>query len=116
MVAKVVNIVIDQGFDFSKTYELPDNTTGAPLNITGYGVTASLKKSYASSTSVSFFSTIVDAENGIIEITLPKEESVGLRPGRYVYDIAMQQGGLDSAFDRLKKIEGMVLVNPGVTT
>jgi hypothetical protein len=115
MAVYVSNIVIEQGYDFSTTYELSDATTNGPLNMVGYGITAQLRKSYSSSSSLIFTSSIVDSFNGLIKIELSKEQTTSLKPGRHVYDIAIQPGGLDSELDRSKAIEGMALVRPGVT-
>jgi hypothetical protein len=115
MAVYVSNIVIEQGYDFSTTYELSDATTNGPLNMVGYGITAQLRKNYSSSSSVIFSSSIVDSVAGVIKIELSKEHTTLLRPGRYVYDIAIQSDGLDSNSDRTKAIEGMALVRPGVT-
>ncbi len=115
MAVYISNIVIEQGYDFNTIYELSDALTDGPMNITGYGITAQLRKSYSSSSAVSFTSSIVDSANGVIKIELSKEQTALLRPGRHVYDIAIQPGGLESNSDRSKAIEGMALVRPGVT-
>lgn len=115
MAVYVSNIVIEQGFDFSNTFELLDPSTNGPLNMVGYGITAQMRKSYSSSSATTFASTIVDASQGIIKIELTKEQTLELTPGRYVYDIAIQSGGLNSNLDRVKAREGMALVRPGVT-
>ena len=115
MAVYVSNIVIDQGFDFETTYQLSDASTNGPLNMVGYGITAQIRKSYSSSSSTNFNCTLVDSANGIIKIELTKEQTVQLKPGRHVYDIAIQPGGLNSNSDRNKAIEGMALVRPGVT-
>jgi hypothetical protein len=115
MAVYVTNIVIEQGYDFSTTYELSDATTNGPLNMVGYGITAQLRKNYSSSSFVNFSSSIVDFAAGVIKIELTKEQTALLKPGRHVYDIAIQREGLDSDFERSKAIEGMALVRPGVT-
>jgi hypothetical protein len=115
MAVYVSNIVIEQGFDFSNTFELSDALTNGPLNMVGYGITAQMRKSYSSSSATTFTSSIVDDSQGTIKIELTKEQTSQLKPGRYVYDIGIQPGGLNSDSDRTKAIEGMVLVRPGVT-
>jgi len=109
------NIVIEQGFDFSSSFALGDSRTNSSLNITGYGVTAQLRKSPSSSTSVSFASTILDSEVGIIELSLTDNQTLSLKPGRYVYDVLVEIGGLDSGGKKYKAFEGMALVRAGVT-
>jgi hypothetical protein len=109
------NILIEQGFDFSSSFALGDSRTNSSLNITGYGVSAQLRKSPSSSTSVSFASTILDSEAGVIELSLSDEQTLSLKPGRYVYDVLVEIGGLGSGGKKYKAFEGMALVRPGVT-
>lgn len=115
MAVYVSNIVIEQGFDFSTTFVLSDAITNGPLNMVGYGITAQIRKTYSSSLATTFTTSIVDTTNGVIKIELTKEQTTALKPGRYVYDVAVQPGGLNSNLDRSKAIEGMALVRPGVT-
>jgi hypothetical protein len=115
MAVYVSNIVIEQGFDFSTTYALSNALTNGPLNIVGYGISAQIRKNPASSSSLTFSSSIVDPSNGTLKIELTREQTLQLKPGRYVYDIAIQPGGLNSNSDRNKAVEGMALVRPGVT-
>jgi len=74
-----------------------------------------VRKTYSSTNSVSFASSIANASNGVISISLTSTQTSALKPGRYVYDVMLQQGGLGSAFDKTKAVEGMVLVRGGVT-
>ena len=115
MAVYVSNILIEQWFDFSSSFALGDSRTNSSLNITGYGVTAQLRKNPSSSTSVSFASTILDAEVGVIQLSLTDEQTLSLKPGRYVYDVMVEIGGLDSGGAKYKAFEGMALVRPGVT-
>ena len=111
MAVYVSNIVIDQGFDFSTIFGLEDARTNSALNITGYGITSQLRKSSSSSTAVSFASSIVDPLVGAIKISLTDEQTLNLKPGRYVYDVIIT----DTYSVKNRVIEGMVLVREGVT-
>jgi hypothetical protein len=115
MAVYVSNIVIEQGYDFSTTFELTDSLTNGPLNLVGYAVTAQIRKNYTSSTAVSFESTIIDDLNGVIGISLSDIDSSELKSGRHVYDVAIQYGGFSSNNPKLKVVEGTALVRPGVT-
>jgi len=50
-----------------------------------------------------------------IKISLTDEQTSQLKPGRYVYDVAIQDGGFSSQNDRVKVVEGTALVRSGVT-
>ncbi len=115
MAVYVSNIVIEQGFDFSTTFELADSLTDGPLSLVGYGVTAQIRKNYTSSTAVSFASTITNAATGQIRISLTDTQTASLKSGRHVYDVAIQYGGFSSSEPKVKVVEGTALVRPGVT-
>ena len=111
MAVFVSNIVIEQGFDFDTTFQLEDTTTNNLLDLTGYDIDAQLRKTYSSSTSVSFASTITTPSEGLIQISLGSTATSSLKPGRYVYDVKLTttNGGITKA------IEGAALVRAGVT-
>ena len=107
----VSNIVIEQGFDFDTTFQLEDTATATLLNLTGYTVESQLRKTYTSSTAVSFASTITDATKGKVQISMASTITADLKPGRYVYDVVIT----DTANTTTRVVEGMVLVSQGVT-
>ena len=110
----VSNIVIEQGFDFDTMFELEDSTTSEPLDLTGYQITAQMRKVYTSTTAVSFATTIIDAALGEVKISLASTQTSSLKEGRYVYDVKLvSPPNPDSAIT--KAIEGSVLVRGGVT-
>ena len=111
MAVFVSNIVIEQGFDFDTTFQLEDTTTNALLNLTGYTMDAQLRKTYSSSSSVSFGSTVTSATGGTIQITLTSSQTSDLKPGRYVYDVKLTTSGGTVT----KAVEGAALVRAGVT-
>ncbi len=115
MAVYVANIVIEQGCDFAINFELQDTATNDAKNLVGYGITAQLRKTYSSSNYVSFASSIALPSDGVISITLTDSQTASLKPGRYVYDVLIQAGGLNSTNDRVKAVEGMALVRAGVT-
>jgi hypothetical protein len=111
MAVFVSNIVIEQGFDFDTTFILEDTVTTNLLDLTGYTIESQLRKTYTSSSAVSFASTITNPTQGQIEISLGSTITSDLKEGRYVYDIkATTNGG-----SVLKLVEGSALVRPGVT-
>jgi len=107
----VSNIVIEQGFDFDTTFQLEDTATANLLDLTGYTVESQLRKTYTSSTAVSFASTITDATKGKVQISMASTITADLKPGRYVYDVKLTTGGGSIS----KPVEGAALVRAGVT-
>ena len=110
MAIYVSNITIEQGYDFDTSFQLEDTRTNEPLYLVGATCEAQLRKSYTSSTKVSFAASVSDAETGLISITMTAAKTVSLKPGRYVYDVKIVNAGKD-----YKAVEGTALVRPGVT-
>ena len=110
MAIYVSNITIEQGYDFDTSFQLEDTRTNEPLYLVGATCEAQLRKSYTSSTKVSFAASVSDAETGLISITMTAAKTVTLTPGRYVYDVKIVNAGKD-----YKAVEGTALVRPGVT-
>ena len=80
------NLIIDQGSAFSSTITVTDND-GNVVNLTSYTYAGKIKKSYDSSTAVSFATPTTPGTNGQIQITLTDTQSKAMEPGRYVYDV-----------------------------
>lgn len=110
MAVYVSNIVIEQGFDFDTSFQLEDTRTNSPLVLSNASTNAQLRKHPASSTAVSFASTVTDPDNGIISISLTGTQTVDIKPGRYVFDVKIANYGKE-----YKAVEGAALVRAGVT-
>ena len=111
MAVYIANLQIDTGVDFQHGFSLGDNDTGTYLNLTNYTATSQMRKWAGSSTAVSFASTVTDPEAGQIQISLGSTATADIKPGRYVYDVNLE----DSGGFKYKVVEGMVLVRAGVT-
>lgn len=109
----VNNIIINAGSDFSQVFTLENSDSNSAFNLTGYTISAQMRKYAGSSTATTFTtSTVGSLANGKILISLTSEQTVSLKPGRYVYDVVITNSST-STKDRV--IEGMVLVREGVT-
>lgn len=107
----VNNIVINAGSDFSQTFSLEETDTNSALDLTGYTVSAQMRKYAGSSTAITFSTSVTSpASLGKIIISLTSAQTVDLKPGRYVYDIVITRNSI-----KTRVIEGMVLVREGVT-
>lgn len=106
----VSNIVINADANFSQTFTL-ESADSSPLNLTGYTASAQMRKYAGSSVATTFTCSIVTPTTlGKIIISLTAEQTTGLKPGRYVYDVVVTQSSV-----KTRVIEGMVLVREGVT-
>jgi hypothetical protein len=108
--AAVHNLYIDQGTDFSAEIGIFDDSN-FPWNLDGFTATAKIKKSYYSSSSVDFDVT-VNTPNNTISLFLSSSVTSIMEYGRYLYDVVITSDeGL-----KTRVIEGIVTINPGVTT
>ena len=111
MAVYIANLQIDTGVNFQHGFSLGDNDTGTYLNLNNYTVNSQMRKWAGSTRSVSFASTVTDAEQGQLQISLGSTETTDIKPGRYMYDVLLEDAG---GF-KYKVVEGMVLVRAGVT-
>ena len=108
--ASISNIFIDQGADFTTTVTVTDSN-GDTVSLAGYSAAAQIRKSYSSSTSTAFTTSISNASGGEITITLTDTQTAALDAGRYLYDVLITASG----GDKTRVVEGQVTVNPSVT-
>jgi hypothetical protein len=111
-VAKIIDIYIDQGSDFTATFPPATDNSGNAIDLTGYTVVCQIRRSYATVFAVQMNVDNSEFSDGIVTITLPNSETGGLSPTRYVYDVTIQDtDGLVT-----KVFEGLATVNPGVSS
>ena len=111
MAVYIANLQIDTGVNFQHGFSLGDNDTGTYLNLNNYTVSSQMRKWLVVLVAVSFASTVTDAEQGQLQISLGSTETTDIKPGRYMYDVLLEDAG---GF-KYKVVEGMVLVRAGVT-
>jgi len=105
------NLTIDQGSDFETEIKVTD-AGGAAADMTGYLITAQIRKTYLSTTSTSFACSLVNASKGIVKIVLSSTTTNAMKAGRYVYDVEAQNG-TGGTVTRI--VEGQATITPGVT-
>ena len=110
--AAVANFNIDQGTTFSSTVTVKDST-GNPLDLTGYTATANMALGYASTRTrtaltIAFAS---DRTTGDVTMSLTATQTAALEaPARYVFDMDIT----DSSGVVTRVIEGLMTVRPNV--
>jgi hypothetical protein len=103
------NLVIDQGSTFSTDLTLTDEN-GDMILLSGYTANSQIRKWYTSSNPSATFSTSINANLGIVTLSLTANQTSNLIAGRYVYDVELNDG---SEVSRI--VEGIVTVTPQVT-
>ena len=110
MAAYISNIIIDAGADFNQIFTLEGSNNSA-LNLTGYSATAKMKKHPASLNDTASFSvSIVNAQLGQLKISLGSATTKDIKPGRYSYDILLNDGSV-----KTRIVSGSAIVTAGVT-
>lgn len=105
------DIFLNQGETFTTSISL-DDQNGASYNLNSFVVASQMKKSYYSSNAVITFNTsIVDANNGIIQLSANSAVTANINPGKYVYDVVVK----DPHGIVTRVLEGQIIVSPGVT-
>jgi hypothetical protein len=102
------NLIIDQGTDYSTSITLTDDEDNV-VDLTGYTADAQMRKTYSSSNSVTFSTTVVEAQ-GVLTLSLTDTQTANITPGRYVYDVVITTGSTTTRI-----VEGIVTVTPRVT-
>jgi hypothetical protein len=112
MAVYVSNLVVDSGIDFNQVFTLESQNENSALNLSNYAVLSQLRKHSGSSSYTNFTTQVVNSSLGKIRIGLASSITSALKPGRYVYDVVIQENGTGV---KSKVVEGMVLVREGVT-
>jgi uncharacterized protein YcfL len=121
MAAGTANLTVEQGATYSATITV-NNANGSPYDLTGCSVASQIRQTYSSEqVLVTPTVTIANAEAGQISFVLSASQTASLkvkpadgpekRTTSYVYDILVTLA--DST--KLRLIEGLIEVSPGVT-
>ena len=103
------NLVIDQGATFAADLYLTDEN-GTPLVLNGYNANSQMRKWYTSSNPAATFTTFINVSASFVTLSLTAEQTSNISPGRYVYDVEINDGSIVSRI-----VEGIITVTPQVT-
>jgi len=109
MAVPSVNIEIEQGANFSSTFDVKrsDNT---PLNLSGFSFSAKMRKHAGAAGSIGFAATHGSVPtDGQLTLSMSSTQTGIITSGRYEYDVLItnQLSGV-----KTKIFTGQVLVNP----
>ena len=108
--AAFTEITIEQGATFSTTVNVEDAYYN-PINLTGYSASSQMRKSYYSSSAANITASVTGTSNGEITLSMTAANTSILTPGRYVYDLIINNG----ANTVTRVVEGIATVLPSVT-
>ena len=106
------NLLIHTGTDFEQTFVLEDDRTNSAKDLTGYTGVAKFKQypnAYSTGDDVFEFA-FTNRTLGKIRIAMANTVSAGLEPGKYFYDVLLNDG---SSVESV--IEGQLIVKRSVT-
>ena len=109
--AAYANILVHQGADFVTILTVEEDTTDA-FSLDGFILKGQIRKTWSSSVAYNINLSIINAESGVIEFFIPKEETLKMRPGRYLYDVYAENENESKAH---KIIEGIITLEPRIT-
>ena len=109
--AAYANILAHQGADFVTVIGVEEDTSDA-FSLEGFTVKGQIRKTWSSSVSFDIDVSIADAENGFIDFVIRREETLKMRPGRYLYDVYAQSS---NGTKTVKIIEGILTLEPRIT-
>lgn len=113
MAVPAVNLVIEQGADFSRTFSLK-RADGAPLDLSNYNFDAKMRKWSGSAGYISFATTYnANPSQGKLTISLNNSQTGIITSGRYNYDILIINTNQNNV--KTKVITGQITVNPTIS-
>tara|TARA_B100001057_G_scaffold393595_1_gene402545 strand:+ start:1408 stop:1749 length:342 start_codon:yes stop_codon:yes gene_type:complete len=109
MAVSSVNIQIEQGANFSSTFDVKKSDQ-SPLDLTGFSFNAKMRKHAASAGAIGFAVTYgATPANGQVTLSMTNTQTGIITSGRYEYDVLITN--LLSGV-KTKIFTGQVLVNP----
>ena len=106
------NLVVYTHTDFEQTFLLEDNRSNSAKDLTGFTGTARFKRQYESNRDPrSFNISFPNRTGGKVRIGLTAAQSALVPPGKYFYEILLNDG--NDVIERV--IEGTVIVKQPVT-
>lgn len=108
--AEFVELTLEQGATFNTVITVSDGT-GVSQNLSGYTARSQMRKSYYSSTKQDFLVSVTSPGSGEITMSMSAANTSNLTPGRYVYDVEIDDG----AGEITRIFEGIITVLPNVT-
>lgn len=108
--AGYVPIEIEAYASFSRIIVIT-NEDGTRQNLVGSYANSSIRETQFSSTNYVLAAEITGANIGEITLSMTAANTGLMPPGRYLYDVV----ATDDLGERSRVIEGIVVVNPGIT-
>lgn len=103
MAVPAVNLTIDKGVTFSTSIKVKQD--GSPINLSGYTLSAKMRKHYSATTYYPFTAVSPSPTTGVVNIGMASTITSTIPTGRYVYDLIITY-----AQTTIKVVEGTIIV------
>lgn len=105
-------LYMDQGATFRVTVNLADESTNATINLASYTFRSQMRRSHYSLNATSeIVCSVANTDYTTLVLSLPSANTSNIKPGRYVYDVEMEDA--DGMVTRI--LEGTIEVTPEAT-
>jgi hypothetical protein len=108
--ADFVELTLEKGATFSSQITVKDDQ-GLEQNLTGYTARSQMRKSYYATSKYDFTVVVSAPALGLITMSMTAANTSNITPGRYVYDVEIE----NNSGDVTRIFEGIVTVLPNVT-
>ena len=108
--ADFVELTLEKGATFSSQITVKDDQ-GIEQNLTGYTARSQMRKSYYATSKYDFTVVVSAPVIGLITMSMTAANTSNITPGRYVYDVEIE----NNSGDVTRIFEGIVTVLPNVT-
>jgi hypothetical protein len=114
MASKYLNLIIDQGTDFSYSTEVYANkTTVVKKDLDNYTANAQMRKSSYHTNAAITFECSIATDTDVLTIVANNAVTSSVAPGKYVYDVEIRKTA--DGTGRIRVLEGIATVTPEVT-
>ena len=109
MTAAIYDIIVEQYQDFARGFQLKED--GVVIDLTGYSFEAQLRERTQATTAWDFSTIVMDASQGLVNISMTDTTTGSIPSGYYVYDLIM----VKDTGEKIRLLEGQARVKAGVT-
>jgi len=103
------NLFIEQGASFTYSLSIEDSYKN-PIDLTGAIIISKMASDYDSKNIYNFTTSIIDAVNGKIIISMTADQTAQIPYGRYFYDLIYSISSITN-----KALYGTVIVNQSIS-
>ena len=112
MPAGYQDLFLEQGTTFTTQLTL-DDVNGSYYNLEGFTVKSQARRSYYSdNASIIFDTSVVDAANGVIQLSANAATTLNVSAGKLVYDVMLTENDTNTVS---RVLEGQIIVSPTAT-